>query len=107
MAAPIVFKKIDLCDNRADYFVCIRVGDREVTPHVFRKAAYHVALYDWLLNGNGESGIASSFSLVPARASASQWKQQTVRAALIRRLSVRNTCLEGRYFPIQPFLLLG
>jgi hypothetical protein len=35
----------------------IKVGDREVSPHVFRdeyKAAYHVALYDWLLTGRGE-----------------------------------------------------
>ncbi len=44
-------------DNRADYFVSIKVNDREVTPHCFTeeyKAAYHVALYDWLLNGGTE-----------------------------------------------------
>jgi hypothetical protein len=48
---------MELSDDRMDYFVSIKVGDREVTPHVFReeyKAAYHVALYDWLLNGTGE-----------------------------------------------------
>jgi hypothetical protein len=46
-----------LSDGRTDYFVQIKVGDRAVTPHVFReeyKSAYHVALYDWLLNGKGE-----------------------------------------------------
>jgi hypothetical protein len=46
-----------LSDGRTDYFVQIKVGDRAVTPHVFReeyKSAYHVALYDWLLNGSGE-----------------------------------------------------
>lgn len=55
---PVVsLKTMQLSDDRADYFVSIRVGDREVTPHVFceeYKAAYHVALYDWLLNGVGE-----------------------------------------------------
>ena len=48
---------MELADNRTDYFVAIKVGDREVTPHVFRdeyKAAYHVALYNWLLKGSGE-----------------------------------------------------
>ncbi len=55
---PVVsIKPMKLSDDRCDYFVSIKVGDREVTPHVFReeyKAAYHVALYDWLLNGSGE-----------------------------------------------------
>lgn len=53
----VSIKPMQLSDNRMDYFVSIKVGDREVTPHVFReefKAAYHVALYDWLLNGSGE-----------------------------------------------------
>lgn len=53
----VSIKPMQLSDNRTDYFVSIKVGDREVTPHVFReeyKAAYHVALYDWLLNGSGE-----------------------------------------------------
>jgi hypothetical protein len=54
-----------LSGDRVDYFVAIRVGDRVVTPHVFReeyKAAYHVALYDWLLNGNGEEPDCVEFS---------------------------------------------
>jgi len=54
-----------LSDNRTDYFVSIKVGAREVTPHVFReefKAAYHVALYDWLLNGSGEEPDVIEFS---------------------------------------------
>lgn len=55
VVGPIVsVKTMKLSDGRADYFVSIKVGNREVTPHVFRaeyKAAYHVALYSWLLNG--------------------------------------------------------
>lgn len=55
--ATVSIKPMQLSDGRTDYFVSIKAGDREVTPHVFReeyKAAYHVALYDWLLNGSGE-----------------------------------------------------
>lgn len=52
---PVVsIKKMRKSGDDADYFVSIKVGDREVTPHVFTeeyKAAYHVALYDWLLTG--------------------------------------------------------
>ncbi|QQO30761.1 hypothetical protein JJC00_18935 [Bradyrhizobium diazoefficiens] len=55
---PIVsIKPMRLADGRTDYWVSIKVGEKDVTPHVFRgeyKAAYHVALYDWLLNGIGE-----------------------------------------------------
>jgi hypothetical protein len=57
MAAPVVsISPMRLSDGRTDFYVEIRVGDRIVHPHVFRddgeyKAAYHVALYDWLLNG--------------------------------------------------------
>lgn len=43
-----------LSGDRIDYFVRIRVGDRELTPHVFRekwKAEYEVAEWEWLLNG--------------------------------------------------------
>lgn len=53
----VSIKRMALSDGRMDYYVSIKVGDREVTPHMFReeyKAAYHVALYDWLLNGSGE-----------------------------------------------------
>ncbi len=59
--APIVrVKTMRLSDGRADHFVSIKVGDREVHPHVFRdefKAAYHVALYSWLLNGGDEPDL--------------------------------------------------
>jgi hypothetical protein len=52
--APVVsISPMKLSDGRTDFYVEIRVGDRIVYPHVFRaefKAAYHVALYDWLLN---------------------------------------------------------
>lgn len=62
---PIVSTKpMSLSDGRTDYFVSIKVADREVTPHVFReeyKAAYHVALYDWLLNGAGEEPCPVDF----------------------------------------------
>lgn len=65
VSAPVVsIKKMDLSDGRADYWVSIRVGDREVTPHVFReqyKANYHAMLYDWLLNGNGDEPACVDF----------------------------------------------
>lgn len=51
-----------LSDGRADYYVSIKVGDRQVHPHVFRdefKAAYHVALYEWLLNGGHKPDLLS------------------------------------------------
>jgi hypothetical protein len=51
-----------LSDGRTDFFVSIRSGDREVTLHVFReeyKAAYHVALYEWLLNGAEEPDLVA------------------------------------------------
>jgi hypothetical protein len=38
----------------ADYFVAVKVGDRELTPYVFKeryKAEYETAMYRWLLNG--------------------------------------------------------
>ncbi|WPE19906.1 hypothetical protein [Shinella zoogloeoides] len=60
-AAPVVSVKVmRLSDGRADYYVSIAAGAREVTPHVFReeyKAAYHVALYRWLLNNGPDPGI--------------------------------------------------
>lgn len=62
--AVVSIKPMALSDGRTDYFVSIKVGDRDVTPHVFReeyKAAYHVALYDWLLNGNGEEPDCVAF----------------------------------------------
>ncbi|MEY9247608.1 hypothetical protein [Bradyrhizobium elkanii] len=55
--AVVSIKPMKLSDGRTDFFVSIKIQDRDVTPHVFReeyKAAYHVALYDWLLNGKGE-----------------------------------------------------
>jgi len=58
---PVVsIQPMALSGGRTDYFVSIKIGDREVTPHVFReeyKAAYHVALYDWLLNGGEEPDL--------------------------------------------------
>jgi len=58
---PVVsIQPMALSGGRTDYFVSIKVGEREVTPHVFReeyKAAYHVALYDWLLNGGAEPDL--------------------------------------------------
>lgn len=58
-------------EPRSDFFVSIKVGDREVTPHMFRerfKSEYHVALYDWLLNGGDEPELmAFSENEWPAR----------------------------------------
>lgn len=52
--------RMKLSDGRTDYFVVFECDGRRVTPHVFReeyKAAYHVALYEWMLNGGEEPGI--------------------------------------------------
>jgi hypothetical protein len=77
-APQVSIMPMGLSDGRTDYYVQIKVGDRVVTPHVFReeyKAAYHVALYDWLLNGAGEEPDCIEFGpkewparVVPARA---------------------------------------
>lgn len=74
--AVVTIKPMQLSDGRTDYFVSIKVGEREVTPHVFReeyKAAYHVALYDWLLNGVGDEPDVIEFGPndYPARVSVS------------------------------------
>ena len=58
--ASVSVKPMRLSDGRVDYYVSISCGDREVTPHVFReryKAEYHVALYDWLLNGKPKPNL--------------------------------------------------
>jgi len=63
-SARVSIEPMQLSDGRTDYYVAIRVGDKFVTPHVFReeyKAAYHVALYDWLLNGTGEEPCVVDF----------------------------------------------
>lgn len=57
---PVVTIKPMLSDGRTDYFVSIKIGGREVTPHMFReeyKAAYHVALYSWLLSGTAKPNL--------------------------------------------------
>lgn len=62
--ARVSIEPMQLSDGRTDYYVAIRVGSKFVTPHVFReeyKAAYHVALYDWLLNGTGEEHCCVDF----------------------------------------------
>lgn len=58
--AKCAIKPMRLSDGRTDYFVSIKRDDREVTPHVFSdeyKAAYHVALYNWLLNGEAKPDL--------------------------------------------------
>lgn len=44
----------------SDYFVSVRVGDREITPHAFKerwKAEYEVAEWKWLLNGGDKPDL--------------------------------------------------
>jgi hypothetical protein len=58
--ATVSVLPMQLSGGRTDFFVSIQAGERVVTPHVFReeyKAAYHVALYDWLLNGGTEPDL--------------------------------------------------
>jgi hypothetical protein len=92
-------KPMQLSDGRADYFVSIQVGDRDVTPHVFReeyKAAYHVALYDWLLNGSGEEPDVVEFGPDdwPARVTPSQPVPAGAREALI---AAKCTSTDGTF----------
>jgi hypothetical protein len=60
-STPVVrVKTMRLSDGRSDYFVSIKVGDKEITPFVFKeeyKAAYEAASFDWLLNGADEPNI--------------------------------------------------
>ncbi|NTF23539.1 hypothetical protein G6L37_34780 [Agrobacterium rubi] len=60
----VAVQTMRMSDGRADYYVSIKVGDRQVHPHMFReeyKAAYHVALYEWLFNGSGEEPDLMAF----------------------------------------------
>jgi hypothetical protein len=53
-APKISVMPMALSNGTTDYFVMASIGDRALSIHVFReeyKAAYHVALYDWLFNG--------------------------------------------------------
>lgn len=99
-AAVVSIKKMDLSDGRADYFVSIKVGDREVTPHVFReeyKSAYHVALYDWLLNGTGDEPDCVEFGPDdwPARARSYEPVSDERAIDLARRLKDHLTTEEA------------
>lgn len=89
---PVVsLKPMQLSGGRTDYFVSIAVGDREVTPHVFReeyKAAYHVALYDWLLNGSGEEPDVMDFG-------PGDWPARVIHPAPPAAASVRKAQKAG------------
>lgn len=65
MSVPVVdIQTMSLSGDRKDYFVRITVGDKSVTPHVFRekfKAEYHVQLYNWLFTGEGEEPEVMAF----------------------------------------------
>lgn len=89
--SPIVsVKTYRKSGDAADYFVSIAVGDREVTPHVFSerfKAEYHVALYDWLLNGAPKPDLmAFNPGDWPARVQPSAITLDTEEMLLLMRL---------------------
>ncbi len=95
---PVVsVQRMELSGDRTDYFVSIKVGDREVTPHVFReeyKAAYHVALYDWLLNGTGTEPDVVKFNPedFPAQRVSAHPSQGLVKAlAIIDAVNLKTT----------------
>lgn len=53
-AVAVSIQPMKLSGNRTEYYVALRVGDREVTPYKFEeewKAAYEVATFNWLFNG--------------------------------------------------------
>lgn len=52
----------------ADYYVCVKVGGREITPHMFKerwKAEYEVAEWLWLFNG-GEKPDLLAYGPLPS-----------------------------------------
>ncbi len=56
----------------ADYYVCVKVGDREITPHMFKerwKAEYEVAEWLWLFNGGDKPDLLAYGPLPSAPAS--------------------------------------
>lgn len=60
VTTEISIKPMKLSDGGSDYFVSIKHGANEVTPHCFRerfKAEYHVALYKWLFGQGDEPDI--------------------------------------------------
>jgi hypothetical protein len=87
-----------LSDGRADYYVSIKVDDRHVHPHVFRdqyKAAYHVALYEWLLNGGVEPDLlAFDEADWPAQTTALVGADPAEIEALERRVNQLETELQ-------------
>ncbi|MHC2249941.1 hypothetical protein [Bradyrhizobium elkanii] len=90
----VSIKPMHLSDGRTDYFVSIKVSDREVTPHVFReeyKAAYHVALYGWLLNGRGEEPDVVDFGPKdwPARVMSPEVDRQRRTGAHVLQLATQ------------------
>jgi hypothetical protein len=92
-AIRVSVKKMRKSDNRADYFVAIEVGGREVTPHVFTeeyKAAYHVALYDWLLNGREKPKL---MAFGPAEWPAMPAAEVVVDARLASGIALLRTAL--------------
>lgn len=82
-ALTISVKPMELSDDRTDYFVSISVGDREITPYVFRdeqfKAEYEAASFRWLLLGEPKPDLMAYSedgwpSLVPSASSGSAAK---------------------------------
>jgi hypothetical protein len=53
-------KTMKLADGRADYYVSVMVGDREVTPHMFRilgRAEFEVENWKWLFGQGAKPNI--------------------------------------------------
>jgi hypothetical protein len=93
-AIKVCVKRMRKSDDNADYFVAINVDGREVTPHVFSeefKAAYHVALYNWVLNGTEKPKLmAFAPNEWPAQPSA----EVTVDAKLLQEVAILRAALE-------------
>jgi hypothetical protein len=53
-------REMKLSDGSSDFFVLIRVGDREITPHVYKirgRAEYDVAHWNYVFFGGEEPFI--------------------------------------------------
>jgi hypothetical protein len=88
--APVVsVKTMKLSGGREDHYVSVMVGDRELTPHVFRikgRAEYEVAEWQWLLNGAEKPDIMDWLDRTAEPASSTSVSREAIRDADVQFL---------------------
>ena len=66
---PVASVAVMKTSYRTDYYVHIKCGDREMTPHKYRvkgRADYDAACWNWLFNGGDKPDILA-FDTEPAK----------------------------------------